>query len=213
MLNVTAMALTAAGSFRARARKTHCRARRSTTSRAVRPLGSLPCVVRPHGSLPCAVRPLSCAVRHTPLGPCALARCVHLAQVHTRVRHVTCEPIRARHTVAPYWLTRVRRARHSRTHAPFAQPHVSHAHDCHFMRRITYHLVLATLVLHHARAVKNTKAALKRLAAMRACEVRHQSATLRLIAHATRASVCECECELGCSAPFASPLVSASMKQ
>ncbi|KAJ0453681.1 hypothetical protein HanIR_Chr15g0731931 [Helianthus annuus] len=50
--------------------------------------------------------------------PCA---CVLLAQVYARVRHITCEPIRARHTVAPYWLTLVRRARHSRTHAPCAR--------------------------------------------------------------------------------------------
>ncbi|MFS7987636.1 hypothetical protein Hanom_Chr11g01025241 [Helianthus anomalus] len=38
--------------------------------------------------------------------------CTTLAQFHACVRHVTREPIRARHTVAPYWLTLVRRARH-----------------------------------------------------------------------------------------------------
>ena len=62
--------------------------------------------------------------------PCAHAprhhaRCILLDQVHALVRHVTCEPIRARHTVASYWLTLVRRARHSRTHAPCAQPRAS----------------------------------------------------------------------------------------
>ncbi|KAJ0612827.1 hypothetical protein HanHA300_Chr01g0031681 [Helianthus annuus] len=34
------------------------------------------------------------------------------------------------------------------------------------------------------------------------CKVRHQSATLRLIAHATRVG----KCELGCSTPFATTL-------
>ncbi|MFS7973114.1 hypothetical protein Hanom_Chr09g00852781 [Helianthus anomalus] len=66
----------------------------ATSPCAVRPLGSSPCAVRPLGSSPCAVRPLGSS-------PCV-------------VRHVTCEPIRARHTVASYWLTLVRRARHSR---------------------------------------------------------------------------------------------------
>ncbi|MFS7921309.1 hypothetical protein Hanom_Chr03g00235291 [Helianthus anomalus] len=136
------------------------------------------------------------------------ARCVHLAQVHTRVRHVTCEPIQARHTVAPYWLTLVRRARHSRTHAPCAQPRVSH--DCHVMRRITYHLVFATLVLHHACAVKIQR----RLAATRSakCAIKAPHCASSPTPRA-RASVCECECELGCSAPFARTLVCASMKQ
>ncbi|KAJ0509392.1 hypothetical protein HanIR_Chr11g0528261 [Helianthus annuus] len=69
------------------------------------------------------------------------------------------------------------------------------------MRRITYHLVLATLVLHHAHVVKNTKCAIK---------APHCASSLRPRA---RASVCECECELGCSAPFARTLVCASMKQ
>ncbi|KAJ0958308.1 hypothetical protein HanPSC8_Chr01g0037481 [Helianthus annuus] len=75
----------------------------------VRPLGSLPCGVRPLGSLPCAVRRCSSSP--------SMRRC--------GVRHVTCESIRARHTVAPYWLTLVRRTRHSRTHAPCSQPRAS----------------------------------------------------------------------------------------
>ncbi|MFS8017819.1 hypothetical protein Hanom_Chr15g01384891 [Helianthus anomalus] len=112
-----------------------------------------PCAVHPLGSLPCAHAP-----RHH-------ARCVLLAQVHARVRHV--------------------------------------------MRRIPYHLVLATLVLHHARAVKNTKAALKRPAAMRACEVQSAPSKRHIAPHRARA----CECKLGCSAPFARSLVCASMKQ
>ncbi|MFS7974368.1 hypothetical protein Hanom_Chr09g00867871 [Helianthus anomalus] len=122
--------------------------------------------------------------------PCAVRRTASLRRAASWLKSVrrcgvTCESIRARHTVAPYWLTLVRRARHSRTHAPCAQPRASCAHDCHVMRHITYHLVLATLVLHHARVVKNTKAALKRLIAHALQPL--CSATLRLIAHATRA--------------------------
>ncbi|MFS7940839.1 hypothetical protein Hanom_Chr05g00469021 [Helianthus anomalus] len=49
-------------------------------------------------------------VRHTGSVPCA----------HACVRHVTCKPLRARHTVAPFWLTLVRRARHLSAHAPCA---------------------------------------------------------------------------------------------
>ncbi|KAJ0546015.1 hypothetical protein HanIR_Chr08g0356181 [Helianthus annuus] len=48
--------------------------------------------------------------------------CATLTQFHARVRHATCEPIRARHTVVPYWLTLVRCACHIRAHAPCAQP-------------------------------------------------------------------------------------------
>ncbi|KAF5787380.1 hypothetical protein HanXRQr2_Chr10g0452061 [Helianthus annuus] len=44
------------------------------------------------------------------------------------------------------------------------------------------------------------------------CKVRHQSATLRLIAHATRARARACA-SARCSAPFARTLVCASMKQ
>ncbi|MFS7957435.1 hypothetical protein Hanom_Chr07g00666341 [Helianthus anomalus] len=89
---------------------------------AARPLGSLPCAHAPRhharcvllaqvharcATTPCAVRPLSsspCAVRHDIVRPLGSSPCA--------VRHVTCEPIRARHTVASYWLTLVRRARH-----------------------------------------------------------------------------------------------------
>ncbi|MFS7985462.1 hypothetical protein Hanom_Chr11g00998651 [Helianthus anomalus] len=46
--------------------------------------------------------------------------CATLAQSHARLRHITCEPIRTRHTVAPYWLTLVRRARHFSAQAPCA---------------------------------------------------------------------------------------------
>ncbi|MFS8004857.1 hypothetical protein Hanom_Chr13g01230681 [Helianthus anomalus] len=108
-----------AGSFYARASYAGARAQ-------VTLVHARPCAVRPLGSLPCAHAP-----RHH-------VRCVLLAQVRARcatslcavrplgsspcaVRHVTCEPIRARHTVASYWLTLVRRARHSRTQAPCAQ--------------------------------------------------------------------------------------------
>ncbi|MFS8012219.1 hypothetical protein Hanom_Chr14g01318251 [Helianthus anomalus] len=54
--------------------------------------------------------------------------CAHVLHAHARmrhfgsipfvsacVRHVTCEPIRVRHTAAPYCLTLVRRARHIRS--------------------------------------------------------------------------------------------------
>ncbi|MFS7941357.1 hypothetical protein Hanom_Chr05g00475271 [Helianthus anomalus] len=45
--------------------------------------------------------------------------CATVTQVYARIRHVTCEPIRARHTVVSFWLTPVRHARHN-THAPCA---------------------------------------------------------------------------------------------
>ncbi|KAJ0482477.1 hypothetical protein HanIR_Chr13g0654361 [Helianthus annuus] len=98
---------------------------------------------------------------------------------------------------------------HARNRALMCTRSRAYAHDCHVMRQ---HATLPTtwslqpLCFHHAHAVKNTKAALKRLAAMRACEVRHQSATLRLIAHVTRARV-------RVRVPFASALASAPMKQ
>ncbi|MFS7926976.1 hypothetical protein Hanom_Chr04g00303501 [Helianthus anomalus] len=135
MLNVTALALTAAEIFRARAQDTLPRAQVCNLTRGA-------------------------STWLTAMRTCAI-----LTQVHARKTH-SC-------------------ARRCATAC--AQPR---AHDCHVMRSITYHLVRATLVLHHARAVKNTKAALKRLAGSQAalkCKVRHQSATLRLIAHATRA--------------------------
>ncbi|MFS7996274.1 hypothetical protein Hanom_Chr12g01128041 [Helianthus anomalus] len=47
---------------------------------AMRACATSPCVVRPLGSSPCARTP-----RHH-------ARCDLMAQVHARVRHITCEP-------------------------------------------------------------------------------------------------------------------------
>ncbi|KAF5793916.1 hypothetical protein HanXRQr2_Chr08g0322271 [Helianthus annuus] len=77
-----------------------------------------PCGLLAHCRAPCGgaaqVRP--CGVRRCSSSP-SMRRC--------GVRHVTCESIRARHTVAPYWLTLVRRTRHSRTHAPCSQPRAS----------------------------------------------------------------------------------------
>ncbi|MFS8009520.1 hypothetical protein Hanom_Chr14g01285731 [Helianthus anomalus] len=77
----------------------------------------------------------------------SMRACATLVQVHARVRHVTCEPLRARHTVALYWLTLVRRAR---TTGPMhhAQPRA----DCHVTRvEPARYLVLA------APMVKNTR--------------------------------------------------------
>ncbi|MFS7915464.1 hypothetical protein Hanom_Chr02g00165631 [Helianthus anomalus] len=102
-------------------------------------------------------------VRHTHSGPCAPAR----------VCHVTCEPLRARHTVAPFWLTVVRRARHirpmhhARNRALMCTCSRAVAHDCHVMRNsarthqghapashVTNHLVLAALASPRARGQK-----------------------------------------------------------
>ncbi|MFS8027002.1 hypothetical protein Hanom_Chr16g01493311 [Helianthus anomalus] len=79
-----------------------------------------------------------------------------LASLHThaRVCHVTSEPIRSRHTVAPYWLALVRRV-----HTPARRPTWSYSMT--WCARLL-HLVLAAPVFHHTCAVKNTKAALKR---------------------------------------------------
>ncbi|KAJ0846255.1 hypothetical protein HanRHA438_Chr15g0722791 [Helianthus annuus] len=142
--------------------------------------------------------------------PCAVRRC--------GVRHVTCESIRARHTVAPYWLTLVPRTRHSRTHAPCAQPRASctrarmTATSC-AASPTTWSLQPLCFTTRARSKIQRRLSSGSRRCERAKCKVRHQSATLRLIAHATRASVCVCECELGCSAPFARTLVSASMKQ
>ncbi|KAJ0470471.1 hypothetical protein HanIR_Chr14g0719161 [Helianthus annuus] len=201
----------------------------------VRPLGSLPCGVRPLGSLSCGVRPLGslpCGVR--PLGslPCGVRRCgsslsmrraaVQLKSVHAACATSPCESIRARHTVAPYWLTLVRRTRHSRTHAPCSEPRASctrarmTAASC-TASPTTWSLQPLCFTTRARSKIQRRLSSGSRRCERAKCKVRHQSATLRLIAHATRAraraSVCECECELGCSAPFARTLVCASMKQ
>ncbi|KAM0054373.1 hypothetical protein Hdeb2414_s0006g00194181 [Helianthus debilis subsp. tardiflorus] len=89
---------------------------------------------------------------------------------------------------------------------PLGSNPCAHAHDCHVMRRITYHLILATFVLHHARSKIQ-----RRLSSGDAkCKVRHIAPHRPRHARA-RASVRECE--LGCSAPFTRTLVCASMKQ
>ncbi|KAJ0575017.1 hypothetical protein HanIR_Chr05g0208141 [Helianthus annuus] len=71
---------------------------------------------------------------------------------------------------------------------------------CHALRTcMPLHLVLAAPVIHHAHVVKNTKAISSGDAK---CKMRHQIATLRLIAHATHAP----EGESACSAPYARTL-------
>ncbi|KAM0057448.1 hypothetical protein Hdeb2414_s0005g00158311 [Helianthus debilis subsp. tardiflorus] len=92
-------------------------------------------------SLPCGMRRVTMrraatwltAMRHAPRHHAA---CGHLAHCHAACAASPCG---------------VR---------PLGSNPCAHAHDCHIKRRITYHLILATFVLHHARAVKNTKAAL-----------------------------------------------------
>ncbi|MFS7951914.1 hypothetical protein Hanom_Chr07g00600821 [Helianthus anomalus] len=59
---------------------------------------------------------------HAPFWLTFMRACATLAQIQARLRHVTCEPIRAPHTVAQYWLTLVRRVRHISAHALCAQP-------------------------------------------------------------------------------------------
>ncbi|MFS7916734.1 hypothetical protein Hanom_Chr03g00180801 [Helianthus anomalus] len=141
------------------------------------------------GSLYARARP--CAVRHFGSSPCVLMRgaASWLKSVHARVRHVTCEPIRARHTVAPYWLTLVRRARHRRTHAPCVQPRAS----CTRARMTATSCAASPTTWSLQPLCSTTRARSKiqrRLSSGDAkCKVRHQSATLRLIAHAARARV------------------------
>ncbi|KAF5823199.1 hypothetical protein HanXRQr2_Chr01g0035761 [Helianthus annuus] len=179
----------------------------------VRPLGSLPCGVRPLGSLPCGVRRCGSSL--------SMRRAaVQLKSVHAACATSPCESIRARHTVAPYWLTLVRRTRHSRTHAPCSEPRASctrarmTATSC-TASPTTWSLQPLCFTTRARSKIQRRLSSGSRRCERAKCKVRHQSATLRLIAHATRAraSVCECECELGCSAPFARTLVCASMKQ
>uniref|UniRef100_A0A251TJ75 Uncharacterized protein n=1 Tax=Helianthus annuus TaxID=4232 RepID=A0A251TJ75_HELAN len=166
---------------------------------------------------------------------------VQLKSVHAACATSPCESIRARHTVAPYWLTLVRRTRHSRTHAPCSEPRASctrarmTATSC-TASPTTWSLQPLCFTTRARSKIQRRLSSGSRRCERAKCKVRHQSATLRLIAHATRArarasasvrvrvrvrvlrtlredTTCECECELGCSAPFARTLVCASMKQ
>ncbi|KAJ0555524.1 hypothetical protein HanIR_Chr07g0303061 [Helianthus annuus] len=111
---------------------------------------------------------------------------------HARMRHVTGEPIRSRHTVVPYWLTLVRHARHISVHAPQRADQAGHppctcAPACHVIRQglpATWSLQPLCVTTH---VVKNTK----RLATLRACEVQSASSKRHIapIAHATRVRV------------------------
>ncbi|KAF5774669.1 hypothetical protein HanRHA438_Chr13g0613831 [Helianthus annuus] len=131
-----------------------------------------------------------------------------------------CESIRARHTVTPYWLTLVRRTRHSKTHAPCSEPRASctrarmrmTATSC-TASPTTWSLQPLCFTTRARSKIQRRLSSGSRRCERAKCKVRHQSATLRLIAHATRARASVCECELGCSAPFARTLVCASMKQ
>ena len=127
----------------------------------------------------------------------AMRACAILTQVHARVRHVTCEPLRARHTVAPYWLTLVRHARHSRTHAPCSQPRASCTRARMRMTATSCAASPTTWSLQPLCSTTRTRSKIQRRLSSGSrrcerakCKVRHQSATLRLIAHATRARAC-----------------------
>ncbi|KAJ0837531.1 hypothetical protein HanRHA438_Chr16g0779191 [Helianthus annuus] len=125
--------------------------------------------------------------------PCAVAAYWLTAMRRCGVRHVTCESIRARHTVAPYWLTLVRRARHSRTHAPCAQPRASctrarmTATSC-AASPTTWSLQPLCFTTRARSKIQRRLSSGSRRCERAKCKVRHQSATLRLIAHATRAA-------------------------
>ncbi|KAJ0914054.1 hypothetical protein HanPSC8_Chr06g0234271 [Helianthus annuus] len=191
-----------AGSFCARARPcavrhaacgllAHCRAACGLLAHcraAVRPLGSLPCAVRRCGSSP-SMRRAAVQLKsvHAACGGAAQVRPCGGAACATS----PCESIHARHTVAPYWLTLVRRARHSRTHAPCAQPRASCTRARMRMTATSCAASPTTWSLQPLCFTTRARSKIqRRLSAMRACEVRHQSATLRLIAHATRARAC-----------------------
>ncbi|KAJ0709161.1 hypothetical protein HanLR1_Chr09g0337211 [Helianthus annuus] len=141
---------------------------------------------------------------------------VRLKSVHAACATSPCESIRARHTVAPYWLTLVRRTRHSRTHAPCSEPRASctrarmTATSC-TASPTTWSLQPLCFTTRARSKIQRRLSSGSRRCERAKCKVRHQSATLRLIAHATRARASVCE--LGCSAPFARTLVCASMKQ
>ncbi|MFS7943430.1 hypothetical protein Hanom_Chr06g00500211 [Helianthus anomalus] len=135
---------------------------------------------------------------------------------HACVRHfgsLTCarapgtsEPIRARHTSAPYWLTLVRRARHISAHAPCAQTHLSllQARACHAPMRAPARLPAtspskvnlppgpcSTCASPSARGQnKGGSQAARGVASVRSAPSKRHIAP---IVHVTRARVCECE--------------------
>ncbi|KAM0066479.1 hypothetical protein Hdeb2414_s0002g00049531 [Helianthus debilis subsp. tardiflorus] len=106
--------------------------------------------------------------------------CPILAHFRASLRHITCESIRAGHTVTSH----------------YARTHQGHAPACH----VTNHLILATLVLYHAHAVQIQRW----LASVsRRCEVQSAPSKRQITPHRPRHAR---ECELGCSVHFASNL-------
>ncbi|KAM0020427.1 hypothetical protein Hdeb2414_s0025g00667011 [Helianthus debilis subsp. tardiflorus] len=172
----------------------------------VRPLGSLPCGVRRLGSLPCGVRRLGslpCGVRPLDSLPCGVRR---LGSLPCGMRRVTMrraatwlKPVHARCGGAASWLTSVhaavRRApRHCRTHAPCTQPRASYtrarmrmsATSC-AASPTTWSLQPLCFTPRARSKIQRRLSSGSRRCERAKCKVRHQSATLRLIAHATRA--------------------------
>ncbi|KAF5767507.1 hypothetical protein HanXRQr2_Chr14g0625081 [Helianthus annuus] len=190
-------------SARARAHARCAMRRAASWLTAVRRAASWLTAVRRAASWLTAVRRCSSSPsvrRAAQVRPCGVRRCSSSPSMQRcGVRHVTCESIRARHTVAPYWLTLVRRTRHSRTHAPCSQPRAScirarmrmTATSCAALPT-TWSLQPLCFTTRARSKIQRRLSSGSRRCERAKCKVRHQSATLRLIAHATRARARAC---------------------
>ncbi|MFS7913258.1 hypothetical protein Hanom_Chr02g00139731 [Helianthus anomalus] len=138
------MSLKSVSFCNARACKTHTLAR-------VRQFGSRSCALGLHNSCACASLP------HFHARVCLHRSCAS-------VRLVTSEPIRARYTVASYWLTLVRHAHTSVStrqceQTSLVMPSVLTHLPAMSSPKVYLPPFLAAHVLHHTRVVKNTKVA------------------------------------------------------